>query len=250
MAVSIPTLRYPEKYNKDMPYVIFSSYNYQAPGVEELFQGADKSKKVYNNIPDIALYMPGDFSESINASWGLEPIYQGVGGDWAATAISNATNIFKGTLEGNKIISSAAAGAGNAPLPSDMLIFQSVDPMTINLNFKLVPYDQQEGNAIVKIANTFKKNIMPSLSNNGATKGLLLKFPPLWDITFVDINGVGISSESGRENSNGYEFMALVGCNISYVSEQESAAVYHDKNPVQINMSLTFQHIKKHWITG
>jgi hypothetical protein len=235
------TYRYPTKYDKNIPSVLFQSYNYTTPSSKESFNGTAKAEKKPNSIPDISLYMPGDFSENINATWGLESIYQGTN-SWGAALVSNITERFSGA-DGGKIINSAKAVGGVAPLPTDILIFQNVDPMSVTFNFKLVPYDQDEGNTIVKIAKTFKKNIMPSLINDDNSTGILLKFPPLWDIKFIGINGIGISNDI-----EGYEFMALTNCSVSYTSEQESAAIYHDKNPVQINLSLSFQHIKKHWI--
>ena len=64
------------------------------------------------------------------------------------------------------------------------------------------------------------------------------------------MNGVGFGIDSNGNKVSGYDLMALTSCSVSYESGIESAAVYTDKNPVQVNLSLGFQHIKKHYTTG
>lgn len=238
------SLRYPERFRVNAPYVIFQGYDYEAPHANLSFTNARASVKRNNKLQDIVLYVPGDFTENIGATWGLEDVLQGSGGNIQSQIVSNVAGAAANAPGGSKVVNSAQAAAGRGPLPSDILIFKQVDPMTISFNFKMIPYNKTESDTILEICNSFKKNIMPRL--DGDIANALLKFPVLWDITFDGINGMGMFDMTDARS--GYELMALTSCNVNYSSGTESAAVYYDKNPVQINLSLSFQYIRKHWL--
>lgn len=240
------SLRYPSEFNSGMPTVTFFGKKYKAPLPEFSLQNP-KAQKEDANVKPIVMYLPGDFSENISSSWGLETLLQGSGGNVASIMLANLDKAISENQ--SKVITSVKAGVAAVPVPLDMLVFQGVNPMQIQFNFKMVPFNQDEGNTIIEICKAFKFNIMPKLAPD--IGNAILRFPIVWDIVVDGINGLGLPfTGDGEENMVGYELMALTGCNINYSSGIESAAVYHDKNPVQVNLSLSFEHIKKHWMAG
>jgi hypothetical protein len=191
--------------------------------------------------------MPGNVVENISATWEPEALIQGAGGNWGSLALSigdTVADIQKSKLA-KAIQNSVGAGFGIAPVPTDMLMFKSVNPISITLDFKMIPYNQAEGESIKEICSTFKQNIMPRVSSELAN--CLLQYPYVWDIWFSKVRGV-VGIETGDNKIFGYNMMALTNCNVSIVSGTEGASVYKDHIPTQINLSLTFTHIKKHWI--
>lgn len=237
---TLPTLRYPNKYDKNMPFITFVPCAYNASVPTNLFEPPAASRDYNVNVSRVALYMPGDVSENISAGWGLEEVYQGSGGaSLLGMANANLKNAVSSKIDA-KSVASTEAFAGATTLPIDILIFKAIDPMSISFNFTMIPYDKSEGDIILKICNNFKRNIMPKVPlNSGST---IMKFPVIWDLQYTGIKGLGING------SNSHQMMALTNCNVTYSSGGIGASVYHDGNPVQINLSLSFQHIKKHVI--
>ena len=232
-----------------MPFIIFQPYKYNLPlpGISVLTNG--KNKEAYPNMDEVALYMPGDFSETVNARWGAEDVMQGGGGNVLATLTGNAVSmISEKTQGGGKILASGKAATGKLPYPMDINIFQSVEPMNFNLAFNMIPYDDKEGAEIIKIITLFKRAILPTgnVGNNSIdnlNKNVVLDFPAIWDLTFSNIKGIGLSKSEDK-----YENMCLTNCTVSYVSGTESASVYEDDVPTHIKMNLSFQSLRKHYL--
>lgn len=238
-------IRYPSRFDTNMPVVLFKPFRYEAPLPSE--EGNPLPRKTdATDVDEITLYLPGGVQESIGAAWQPEQLLQGAGADIGQLLAGNVLNAANNSSAHGLVASAQAFSGGGIPLPSDMLIFQHVDPMTISLNFKMIPYNQEEGQNILKIISHFKKQIMPSLAENG---DFFLRFPVIWDIYFDGIQGLGIEKYlSGKYR--GYQLMALTSCNVSFNSGVEGAAVYRDGVPVQVELSLGFQSILKHWTTG
>jgi len=233
-------LKYPTKFENNMPLATFIPFKYSA-GLPSDATDNPNTNKNFDDIPfgEIALYMPNDFSENITANWSQEEILQGSGGSYFSILANNASKAIGG--RDSKLVHSVQAGNFKAPVPMDMLLFKEVNPMSISFNFKMIPFDKKEGDDIIEICNTFKKSIQPSIDSD--SKSIFLAFPVLWDIEISNMNGVGINS-----GKTSYDLMALTSCNVNYTGGMENAGVYSDNNPIQINLTLSFQHIKKHYI--
>jgi len=239
-------LKYPLLFDRNMPFVHFSAYDLTFPIPSATVLTDNLSRGTARG--EVALYMPGDVTENINASYAPEDIFQGAGGSLESVMLSNLTKAAESTAGGEKVIASFEAGTGKVPFPTDINIFRSVDPMSFSLNFNMIPYNKDEGTAIISIINMFKANSVPK-GDSGVgfgTKNAVLNFPPAWDIYFSGINGLGIQGMSTDKIT--YQFMNLINCSVSYVSGVEGASVYTDGNPTQVRLSLTFQSVRKMFI--
>ena len=243
-------LHYPSEFNSRMPFIRFKAYKYLCPlpNIEILKKFNQREAA---NVPEIFLYMPGDFSENVVAEWSPENVLQGGGPDIEAIIIKNMSDVLSSTSEGGKLLASAQAAAGAQPFPTDINIFRAVQPMQFTLNFTMIPYNQYEANEILGIIKVFKTQILPTgnLGLGGGsladfTKNAVLKFPNVWDLDFENINGLGLEKESR------YESMCMTNCNVTYASGSEGASVYRDNNPVQVKLSLSFQSLRKQYLTN
>ena len=250
------SFRYPmnigDRVNK-VPYIIFTPYQYKVPAPDiSLFNTDYKREPGESKL--VAMYMPGDFSESINASWSPEATYQGGNGaSLIGTFISNLADK-AGGVDGGKLLSSATAGFGAMPYPTDVNIFRGADPMSFTLNFTMIPNDEEEGNNILGIIENFKKAILPRTMSAGEkgkfldeiTKNVLLKFPDIWDIQVVNMKGLGLFGVANKDVT--YQNMCLTNCNMNYISGTEGAGVYYNETPIGIKMSLSFTSLRKHYV--
>lgn len=231
------TLRFPLQFkNGIFPVVIFTPKIYKCPSpiVSDLLK---LDKKDSSNNDRVAIYLPGDYSENITSDWGLQDVFQTSAQNILGGAVANIASTLEG--RGAKVVSSVESIAGKLPFPTDVAVFKGVAPMTLNFNFNMIPYNEAEGDVIVKIIKNFKKAIMPTIDKE--LSNILLKFPDVWDIDFTNIRGLGI-------DKNSYENMALTACNVQLVSGTEAAAVYRDENPTQIKLSLSFQSMMKQFL--
>jgi hypothetical protein len=238
-------LQYPSVFTHGMPFIHFVAYNYNCPTPSVPTLDNLKNKDATGDA--VSLYMPGDFSESVNASWSPEDTYQG-----AATGLEAfiAANVAErgANIDGGKLLASAKAAGGKLPFPTDINIFRSVDPMNLTLSFNMIPYDATEGSNILQIIKTFKRSILPK-GNSAAVGGIVsknavLNFPAIWDLHFEGIKGIGLENS----NTNRYENMCLTNCTVNYTSGTEGASVYHDGTPTQVKMSLSFQSLRKQFL--
>lgn len=234
-------LQFPKTFaNGNLPFVIFTPYVYRCPSpvIQEL---TNQSKDTSTTSNIVALYLPSDYSEGISSDWGMQDVYQGTAPTAWGSMLGNLGERLQ-NVDGGKVISSSESIAGMMPFPTDVAVFKGTAPMSLNFNFNMIPYDKAEGDIIISIIKNFKKAIMPM--QNGGAKNVLLKFPNTWDISFENINGLGL------ETDNLYEDMALTSCNVSFVSGNENASVYHDNNPTQVKLSLAFQSMRKQFLQG
>lgn len=252
------SLRYPLHFDANIPFIHFKAFKYVCPEPElKILNGNHNEKTEAPGIPQVALYMPGDFSENVNAQWAPEDVFQGAGSNWYAGMISNTAE-YVGKMDDGKLAASIKAHTGKMPFPMDINIFRAVDPMQFTLNFNMIPYDKAEADAIVSIVKLFKQQILPTSSRLAesfdSTKNTLLSFPNVWDITFYNIKGLGLEGANALGTTNmtesKYELMSLTNCNVSYVSGTEGASVYSDGNPTQVRLSISFQSLRKQYIIG
>lgn len=235
-------LKYPQNFNTNMPMIHFKAYEYLCPKPTLGVLNTD-ADKVPAAVDEIFLYMPGDFTENIASDWAMEDMYAGgTGQGLAADILSNIGSGLK--IDGGKLMANASAMTGKLPFPSDINVFKGVQPMSFSLSFNMIPYDKEEATAILEICNTFKLNMLPTPGDLMGLKNQVLLFPCIWDLTFSNINGIGVNSEAT------YELMIMNGCTVNFTSGQEGASVYHDGNPTQIKLTLGFQSLRRQFYGG
>lgn len=229
-------LKFPIEFaNGKLPFVIFTPYKYDFPKPNlSKYNPPNKNK----NGDSVVLYLPGDFNESIGANWGLESTLTGSTNSISQAIIGHITENLKG--KDSKIINQAQQTFGKVPFPTDTLIFSDISPITLNFSFDMIPYNKAEGDAIVSIIKYFKRKILPQAASD--SNNLVLEFPDIWDISFENINGLGLESDKVYEN------MALTSCDVVYSSGTENMTVYHDNNPTQVKLKLSFQSIRKQFL--
>lgn len=230
---------YPLEYNAEMPFVHFIGKKYQYSKAT----GKDVEQNYRKTGDTVALYMPGSFSESVNDNWSQEQVIgggisgfdQSLGNAAAQAASNELVNIGK-ALVGKKISATFSAAGGVTSAPTDMLIFNAIEPVKLSFRFQLMPYSAAEAQAINMIIQTFKKKMLPKLAKKSEI--VYLEYPIVWDVFFTGVAGLGV------EYNNAYPDMALISCNVSY-SHGEGFMVFHDKQPVQTNLELNFQSIRR-----
>ncbi|NCP97764.1 hypothetical protein GW796_05925 [archaeon] len=230
-------LRFPEEYNANCPWVLFTPKKYKFP------YGDKKDAKVelepqYPGIESVALYLPGSFKEASTSSWGLQNILGGPAEDLKNAAANELINTLK-TNFGAKITATASAYNGSVAMPMDLLIYEGPNPIELNFSFSMVPISQRENEIVQGIVQNFKKANNPSKSASTSGKTNTLIYPPVWDINFQDVVGLGYG-ETGK-----YTWMALKNLNISYSGESNMHIYTIDKRPTQVTLDLSFQSIKK-----
>lgn len=230
---------YPLEYNANMPFAHFIGKQYQyskatGQSVEQMYRKSGDT---------VALYMPGSFTESVNDNWSQETVIGGGISDYdkslGAAVTQGVTNeLLNGVKNavGKKISATFSAAAGVATQPTDMLIFNGIEPVKLNFKFQLMPYSSAEALAINSIIQTFKKSMLPKQPDK--INVAYLKYPSVWDIFFTGVAGIGL------EFDNAYPDMALLSCNVTY-SHGEGFMVFHDKQPVQVFLDLSFQSIRR-----
>lgn len=227
------------RFKTNIPWVNFESFSYSFPSPDIAIM-KDVVKKTPTGTK-ISLHMPGDFTESADADWRLEDTYRSTG-NMGAALTANAIEVGKkiGGEDAGKVLATAKASSGKLPFPTDISIFQAINPLSFTLTFNLIPFNKAEGDTIINIVKTFKREQMPNV--DGDLSNVLLKFPNIWDISFEGINGLAYNDESKYEN------MALTQCSVAYISGTEGASVYSDKNPTQIKLTLGFTGIQKFYL--
>lgn len=233
-------LRFPINFSagNGLPWVHFHPFQYNCPSpILQKLEFVDKAASTISK--PVAMYLPGDYSENINASWNLQDVYTGTANTLSGIMLSNIAAAL-GNVDQGKLLAQGESAAGKLPFPTDIMIFSGVDPMNLSFNFNMIPYSKEEGDSIVKIVKNFKQAILPHASS---AKSVLLNFPDVWDIHFENIQGLGL------EINNKYENMCLNSCNVQFISGTENASVYVDGTPTQIRMSLSFQSLRKQFFT-
>jgi len=227
-------LKYPlELGMAGMPFVIFKAYEWSLPEAT----GADGAKpRKPSTIEEVGLYFPNGFQESVGATWGPEELFNAENG--IAQELAKGIGDMANKTIGGKVVNSAKAYYGKTVGPTDLLLFSRPNPYSFTLTFDFIPRSAPEGDAVVKIIKNFKLATLPSAESKGIIA--LLKFPPVFDIKFGNINGIGSPSTPDGL----YKNMALQSCSVSYSGGANSALVFHDKNPVRTSINLSFQSVE------
>ncbi len=226
-------MRFPLKYIQGMPWVNFKPYQYVMPAVNE--KALPINQVSPPDISSVSLFLPGDYSENIAASWSEQDVLGGAAEGAATVGTELLQAASKGV--GPKIAATISAATGQVSYPSDILIFDFVSPIELSFNFTMIPYNKAEGNEIINICKNFKKAVLPRL--DASSDIAVLKFPAVWNITFNGIKGLGI------EKDNEYSQMALINVSVDYGSSATSVLTFNDQNPVQIKLGLKFKATRK-----
>jgi hypothetical protein len=241
------------------------------------------------DLPQILLYMPEGVAASYKANWDGKAfgniaagILRTAGaaanddyiqaikniGTTAEQAVKNATSTLgaKGiqaltkTLTGDSVgVQDIFSSIGGAILnPNVELIFGGHDLRTLQLTFKMVPYNKPEAEAIDRIVKTFKEAMLPRLNHNNSGKfwgalagnqanqsavGANQKYgsgfigvPDLVQINFM---------QGGKENRNvaKYKVCSITDFDVNY-SPDGVYAVGPDGYPVATEIRVNFMETK------
>jgi hypothetical protein len=230
-------MRFPLEYDNHMPVVMFTPWKYQFP---KATIKAETIQKIGDG-DTVSLFLPGDYSEHISASWTEQDIIGGAAGGggsdmWGGASTEMQT--YAKSLMGGKLGASFEGGTGSVSYPTDVLIFNNVAPIQLNFSFNMVPINKKEADSIVQICMYFKQKILPRASSIAGQPRL--DFPAIWDIKFLKVNGLGL------ETAGTYYEMALTSVDVSFPSGETSVLTYTDNNPVQTKLNLSFQSTRKH----
>ena len=149
----------------------------------------------------------------------------------------------KGGVAGSKAIMEKQQGAVLNPYivaaykgPSDM--------RTHDFTFQMLPQSKLESKACVKIANAFKRAMLPSHggANDASAPSMLFGYPDEFEVSFfVDGREMPKTSENPMFNIGR---SVLTACDLDYSTE--STAVFFDDTqyPVSISMKLSFMELE------
>ena len=80
------------------------------------------------------------------------------------------------------------AGTGTFVNPKAALSFEGVEMKTHNFDWTLIPRTEQESQSLRQIANTIKRNMLPSYVNTSVVQRTMFKYPSMVDVFFVGID--------------------------------------------------------------
>ena len=224
------------------------------------------------DYPSIIMYMPEDISTGFRGNWGGKAfsnvgagILRSAGGeglDKLDNISTTAANQFQAlpAMAGSAVIRKAIQKIGGDNLsnddvfgsisgailnPNTELLFSSVDMRNFQLNFKMVPRNALEAEAINNICKTFKMCTLPSrnpgkvfgASNQGLTANFI-GVPNLVKVSFM--KGSGLHPVLPI-----YKMCALTQVDVNYTPDG-AYATYNDElgNPVATGLTLNFQETK------
>jgi len=233
-------LSYPLKYEKGMPTAIFTPQGYSFPKAlgKEAKPGTPAPLPV--GVVGVSLYIPGDYSEQMQSKWGYQELIGGTSGTVEGGAKAMAAEAAAGVV-GAKGVAFASAHSGQAKAPLDMSVYQGPEPISLNFSFDLVPVNQAEANAIMNIIRCFKISQFPNAGAEKSAEEVIISYPPIWNIHFLGIKGLSFNK------AQKYPDMALTSVQVSYNSGTTNINVFHDENPVQVKLNLSFQAIRKYF---
>jgi hypothetical protein len=232
-------LKFPSDGRADGPRVTFSSFTWE--GNRPLLSNAPSVRKG-GNVTTTTLYLPAGFSENYISTWGEEEavtvLVDPTGQDsFKASAYEALDNGTKGQLGG--LNTTVKYDSGQTSFPGQFSVFKRSEPMALTFNYDLLPRNAKEAAEVQTIISTFKQQILPVF------KGGKLRFPNIWDIHFLQINGPGFPA-----TPKAYQNLALIGCNVAYGGGAQSALTFSDQNPVIITLNLQFKSIKHSYLEG
>lgn len=205
-------------------------------------EGGEVSKKA-----DIIMYVPVGIAETFGASWtggdmgiigSIEKAFTGEGG--TGSFMDQTKDLLMGALgEGAGKIAAAAVGnpaLKNAALkradgkqinPQYEIFFERPTARNFTFDFKMIPRNAQEAQAIQDIVRTFKAYSAPELDSTGEA-GRYYKYPCYFQIEYWN-----------ADRLHRLKNCALTNITINYTGSG-TPGTYYDGAPVQTDMTLSF----------
>ena len=145
-------------------------------------------------------------------------------------------------VEGAKAVMERAEGAVLNPFlvaaykgPSDM--------RTHDFDFQMLPQSEKESEVCMKIANEFKKSMLPSHAGGDSktAPSMLFGYPDTFTITFY-VNGSPLPKKNNPMFTVGKS--VLTGCELNFDTENVPLFFDNTQNPVSISMKLSFMELE------
>tara|TARA_R110000822_G_scaffold52235_11_gene135415 strand:+ start:4921 stop:6273 length:1353 start_codon:yes stop_codon:yes gene_type:complete len=203
--------------------------------------GGTKSKKA-----DIVLYMPVGITETYGASWSggemgvvgsVEKALTGEGGtggildqvkDAGKGMLGEGLGKIAGQSLGNdKLADKGLKLAGKAINPQFEIFFDKPTQRTFSFDFKMIPRNPSEAQAIQDIVKTFKMYAAPELDSTGAA-GRYYNYPCYFQIEYWNADKLHRLKEC-----------ALTNITVNY-SAAGTPGTYYDGAPIQTDVTLSF----------
>lgn len=204
----------------NIPNIILSEYdfNYSSPNGNKL----DIKKGLKNTY---TLYLPGNLSESLSYSYGLES-------DISVSSVASKVLDDLSSKFGNMIKNTAVASSGTTTInPYQIMMPQGLSTFELPLEFQFIPENQAEADAAISICRNLKLASVPGTT----LQNTLLGFPSVFSIVINNVQGV-----STGDISHLYSHMVITNINITYSPNTTSFLVFKTGHPVAINLSVTF----------
>ena len=144
--------------------------------------------------------------------------------------------------EGTKTIMERATGAVLNPFT--VAAFKGpTDMRTFEFDFKMLPQNENESKTCLKIANSFKKAMLPSHAggDSSTAPSMLFGYPDTFEITFY-INGHPLPSGSENPMFN-IGKSVLTQCDLNFDTENVPLFFDGTQYPVTIAMKLSFMEV-------
>ena len=235
-------------------------------------QYKDETGKLKDSLGSILLPIPQSISDTNSTGWGQDSI--NVGAAYAmgvANDVITSDNFFKGILSAIKQAGvdigtlaqdgstrdaiNAGFGAAAANLfggntsfegvlarssgqilnPNTELLFNGVKLRSFNFTFALAPRNKDEATDIKKIIKILKTNMAPTTNSGGVVKGLFLKSPNVFQLTYM-------KGPSEHPHLNKFIIAALTNMQVNYTASG-TYATYDNGMPVYMTMTLSFQEL-------
>lgn len=222
------------------------------------------------NYKPIIMYMPEDISTGFKSNWGgkafsniatdllkaagaeglnkLEGLGTGVeNASERLAAISGAAVIRKGIqkITGDVLSNDDVFGSISGAIlnPNTELLYSATDMRNFQMNFKLVPRNEDEAITINKITKIFKMCTLPSrdpgevfATKNQGIKSGFIGVPKLVRVSFMQGPGV-------HPVLPVYKMCAVTSIDVNYTPDG-AYATYTSGQPVAISLSINFQETK------
>jgi len=224
-----------------------------------------------SGAPTIILYMPEDISTGYKANWGGKA-FSNIARDLLDTAagetgidklmgagagardalgrlpaMGGVAAIRKGIqkITGDSLSNDDVFGATSGAIlnPNTELLFESIDMRSFNLNFKLMPRNNDESKQINAIIRCLKETMLPRKNVSGVwkskSKGIrngFISVPDLCRVSFM---------RNGKEHEflPRYKMCAITQVDVNYTPDG-SYATYADGQPAAISLAISFQETK------
>lgn len=150
----------------------------------------------------------------------------------AAFFASKAVNILGANTSLEGIL---ARSSGQILNPNTELLFDGVKLRSFNFEFDLAPRSKDEADRIKQIIRKLKINMAPSTTTSGDEKGIFIKSPKVFQLTYK-------TGPNKHEFLNSFKPMALINMSVNYTGSG-TYATYSDATPVHMKLALSFQEL-------